>query len=70
MRRFHSGFDVGQAVPTHTGFSNVAFPGKEMQRCAGISTLDNFVNKLNLKHFNEHQQSFVIEMSTCEHTCG
>ena len=55
---------------THTGFSNVAFPGKEMQRCAGISTLDNFVNKLNLKHFNEHQQSFVIEMSTCEHTCG
>ena len=68
MCRFHSGFDVGQAVPTHTGFSDVAFPGK-MQRCAGISTLDNFVNKLNMKHFKEHQQSFV-EMSTCEHTCG
>ena len=51
-------------VPIHTGFSNVAFPGKETQHCVGISTLDNFVNKQNLKHFQEHQQSFVIGMST------
>ena len=64
MCKFHSGFVVGQEVPIHTGSSNVAFAGKGMQLCAGISISDSFVNKLNSKHVQEHQQSLVTEMST------
>ena len=54
---------IPQWIRRWTGSSN-AFPGKETQHCVGISKLDNFVNKPNLKHFQEHQQSFDIEMST------
>ena len=66
MWKFHSGSGSGQAVPTLTGFSNVAFLGKEMRRYVRTNILDNFVNKLNfpgtptiLRHRDFNKKVFV-----------